>query len=662
MFQLRKMVLGTALLFAATLSLSAQEGPDNLPFNCRVTSTPPLVRLEGVAELAGDVLISCSGIVPDQGNQNVGTDENPVLVKRDLRGNVTLRADVPVTSQYTGATPDINGRLLTDALIINSGHQGSAGGQASRCGFGGNPDEFNCAPQTPIGPTGGYIGQGAPYVGGSPVFAFPYVVAAKNHGWWTPQDAMGATLEWDDVLLAPGSAAGKQWYMQLRITNVRINAASYIGLADFAPAINAVITINTQAGNVTSVPDTVIIARPRPSFRVTSTSVTKRNCDYPQSLTQNIDIIELLPNAFRPRIDTQVDAGTGPGDQDNPNTAYFTESGLMLDDVWDSSAPDTGNTGVATQGTQFNVSVITPITLDIGAAPFTVAVAAGADDATGSAMVTSAGTAIGSATVSGNDRIRNFRIEVTDFNLDVDPFLTNAITVPINVGYDETLYGAASIQVWYLPLSNAATQSTVHTGDQAVPRFVPSIKTTEGFVVTRCRTLLLFPYVTNRNGFNTGIAISNTSSDDSVYGEDAGASPQTGPCTLHMFGGNNGPANPVAQPDVESNINVPPGGMYLMTLQTGGQVKGAAGQNVGPIGAAAGFEGYIIASCEFQYAHGYAFISDTQVARVAQGYLALIIPDRTVTVAAQNGDSSERPASTFNLGEGVLGSGEQLVH
>jgi hypothetical protein len=115
---------------------------------------------------------------------------------------------------------------------------------------------------------------------------------------------------------------------------------------------------------------------------------------------------------------------------------------------------------------------------------------------------------------------------------------------------------------------------------------------------------------------------------------------------------------------VESNVNVPPGGMYLMTLQTGGQVKGAAGQNVGPIGAAAGFEGYIIASCEFQYAHGYAFISDTQVARVAQGYLALIIPDRTVTTGKPgvNGGYTERPASPFNVGDDAVGSGEQLVH
>ncbi len=660
MFDFRRLVLAVIVLAIAIPMVSAQEGPDNLPFNCRVTSTPPLVRIEGVAELAGDILISCSGIVPDQGLMPNGQ-------KRALRGNVTLRADVPVTSQYTGST-DVNSRLRTDALLINSGDQGACANP-----YACTPAERDPLTRVNANPVAlGQVGQGVPYTGGSTVWAFPYVASNNNHGWWTPQDALGATLEWDDVLLAPGSAAGKQWYMQLRITNVRINAASYIGLADFAPAINAVVTINTQPGNVTAIPDTVIIARPRPSFRIRTRPTIRRNCDDPKELTMELDIIELLPNAFKPRVDNEVNTGSAIYNQDNPNTAYFTESGLMLDDVWNLTAPQKGNTGVATQGTQFNISVISPNTLD--AAPYSVSVGGGEDDQAGSLLASTAGTSVGTST-SGNDVIRNFRIEIMNafdpsmgegFALTVDPFLTNILTVPISASYDEKLYGSTSIQVWYLPLSNAATQSTVHTGTQSVPRFVPSIKTADGYTVTRCRTLLLFPYVTNRNGFNTGIAISNTSRDDNPgpFVDGGGAQPQTGPCTLYTYGGNNGPANPVSQLPVESSINVPAGGMYLMTLQTGGVVKGPAGQDVGPIGAAAGFEGYIIASCEFQYAHGYAFISDTQVAKVAQGYLALIIPDRAGYFTGDGDEylNQDRPASPFDHGVGAHNGGEQLVH
>jgi hypothetical protein len=349
--------------------------------------------------------------------------------------------------------------------------------------------------------------------------------------------------------------------------------------------------------------------------------------------------------------------------------------------VWATTAPGKNNTGVATQGTQFNIRLMSPSTLD--SAPFSVSVGAGKDNQAGSALESTAGTSLGSST-SGNDRNRDFMIEIKNgldhnlsegFALTVDPFLTNILTVPISASYDEKLFGASSVQVWYLPLSSVM-QSTVHTGTQSVPRFVPpnTPQIAEGFAVTRCRTLLLFPYVTNRNGFNTGIAISNTSRDDNPgpFADGGGAQPQTGPCTLYTYGGNNGPANPVSQLPVESNIDVPAGGMYLMTLQTGGVVKGPAGSDVGPIGAAAGFEGYIIASCEFQYAHGYAFISDTQVARVAQGYLALIIPDRAGFFGGFGdddeggsnfyGSASDRPAMPFNLGLGARSGGEQLVH
>ncbi len=649
MFDFRRLVLAVIVLAIAIPMASAQEGPDNLPFNCRVTSTPPLVRLEGVAELAGDILISCSGIVPNQGDVPGG--------KRDLRGNVTLRADVPATSQWTGKT-DLNSRLETDALLINSGNQGACA------------DEFNCTPseRDPLSRVNanavatGQIGQGVPYTGGSTVWAFPHVAGPTNHGWWTPQDGLGATLEWDNVLLAPGSAAGKQWYMQLRVTNVRVNASSYLGLADFAPAINAVVTINTQPGNVTATPDTVIIARPRPSFRVESTTTTRRNCDDPKRLRMELRIIELLPNAFRPRIDSEVNTGTTAADQDNPNTAFFTESGLMLDNYWKGSAPNTGNTGVATQGTQFNVSVISPNTLD--ATGYSLGVGAGSDTQAGSGLTSTAGLPIGTST-SGNDVIRDFRIEISDFAITVDPFLTNVLRVPITANYDEKLFGSTTVQVWYLPLSNAASGSSTNTSDNAVPRFVKTAKETEGFTVTRCRTLLLFPYVTNRNGYNTGIAIANTSRDDNPgpFANGGGAQPQTGPCTLYTYGGNNGSSNPVSQLPVESNIAVPAGGMYLMTLQTGGQVLGPAGENVGPVGAASGFEGYIIASCEFQYAHGYAFISDVNVQKVAQGYLALIIPDR-VGFREEGGDDGygDRPATPFNLGRGAFNGGEQLVH
>lgn len=71
MFDFRKIVLALVVLALAIPMVSAQEAIDNQPFNCRATSTPPLVRIEGVAELAGDILIVCSGIVPNQASKRL---------------------------------------------------------------------------------------------------------------------------------------------------------------------------------------------------------------------------------------------------------------------------------------------------------------------------------------------------------------------------------------------------------------------------------------------------------------------------------------------------------------------------------------------------------------------------------------------------------------
>ena len=57
------------------------------------------------------------------------------------------------------------------------------------------------------------------------------------------------------------------------------------------------------------------------------------------------------------------------------------------------------------------------------------------------------------------------------------------------------------------------------------------------------------------------------------------------------------------------------GGQELIfTLSNGG--------NYG-IPATPGFEGYIIAQANFQYCHGFAFISDVGAQKLAEGYLAI---------------------------------------
>jgi hypothetical protein len=147
-----------------------------------------------------------------------------------------------------------------------------------------------------------------------------------------------------------------------------------------------------------------------------------------------------------------------------------------------------------------------------------------------------------------------------------------------------------------------------------IPRFASRTDASNAVRFNACQTNLLFPYVTNWAGFDTGIAIANTS-------EDPFGSPndrlQNGRCTLNYFGtlaNGSDPTTTREQTDREVNA----GETITLVLSTGGGL-GLRGN--------ANFQGYIIATCDFRFAHGFAFITDGPIgqARVAEGYLALVI-------------------------------------
>ena len=103
--------------------------------------------------------------------------------------------------------------------------------------------------------------------------------------------------------------------------------------------------------------------------------------------------------------------------------------------------------------------------------------------------------------------------------------------------------------------------------------------------VDDCITTLLFPYVTNMAGYDTGLVITNTSKE-------------SGSCTIEYSGADD-PDDMMSQP-------VDGGTQWVKLLST----------------IAAGFQGYITATCEFRDAYGFAFITDGD-ADLAQGYLAV---------------------------------------
>ncbi len=146
---------------------------------------------------------------------------------------------------------------------------------------------------------------------------------------------------------------------------------------------------------------------------------------------------------------------------------------------------------------------------------------------------------------------------------------------------------------------------------QAIPRFTDVSSATNAFTLAPCATNLLFPYVTNQGGFDTGLVISNTSSDP------FGTSGQAGTCTLNYYGSTTGGG---AAPAAVTTQSVAAGGQLVWTLSSGGNLGATA---------TPGFQGYVIAQCQFRFGHGFGFVSDVGARNVAMGYLALVMDPGT---------------------------------
>jgi len=230
------------------------------------------------------------------------------------------------------------------------------------------------------------------------------------------------------------------------------------------------------------------------------------------------------------------------------------------------------------------------------------------------------------------------------------------VTITGNIGPISTLASAAQLVSTHVPATDAA-----------VPRFAHTPSTSPvNIVVDHCVTNLLFPYVTNVVGFETGIAISNTSLDTAWnlvnpppttltaaigaggvlanFGTAAepmpyNTTPQAGPCNLYLFGSasavNMGTttASPVQAIASATTPSVSAGQVFADTMTTIFALNGGTS----PVT----MSGYVIARCEFQFGHGYAYLVDP--GGRPEGYLALIIPDRNIL----NGDISSPTGYTM---------------
>lgn len=191
------------------------------------------------------------------------------------------------------------------------------------------------------------------------------------------------------------------------------------------------------------------------------------------------------------------------------------------------------------------------------------------------------------------------------------------------------VFGTITAQVLLGP--NAGTGFNGEVSSSKILSFVKNPLNTPPDAISSllaCTTNLLCKFLTTATGavpgggYDTGIAIANSSKDiwfPSNSGSALlGALPQQGVCRVFLFGsGGTIAANPSTTPTFTTSVVLPGQDAVFSLFATAG--------------VGAGFQGYSIIQCDFQFAHAEAIVADKQFSTFSHGYDCLVIPDPAVT-------------------------------
>jgi hypothetical protein len=583
--------------------------------NCVANAATPLqARAEGITENVGDVVLSCQGGIVTPLGVPVPTV------------NVTVSLNTQVTSRLLGTS-------LTDSLLLIND---PTPGTQVLC-----PATINNACNTVVLGTGLGGGKGNNYVAATVPNVYQGILTAAN------------TLTFFNVPIDPPGTSAVEPTLTLRITDVRANASA-LGAPTGFSSTSITEFISTSAGFTISNPSqtvaNVLTGLVGKSVTGVSTSVsgnisgglayssggapTLTQCSS-LSLSSSSTVTSVLEEYvnFTEGFATATKLRYAPtqATESIPGNAINAESNFLLSP---SSGLTTtyGGADFATRvriifsGLQTGVTIYVPTTLPSNTTVSGSVLASGqtpteimtlTSTETGSYAAVAASTtsylptAI-STTVAGfyggfaaptiTSGSAEAVYEVTS-QTSVSPTTIESFSVPVLVLYSASpatnspSLGATTVTVDFAPVSSVVTAAS-----SPVPRFISTSANLTGFSIIGCFTNLLFPFVTNQAGFDTGIAIAATSQDP------FGTSLQSGTCTLNFYG--------AGAPAAFTTPVVTAGTVYTTLAST----------------VSAGFQGYMIAQCKFQYAHGFAFITDGfggPGRGLSEGYLPLILPTGT---------------------------------
>jgi hypothetical protein len=541
------------------------------------TSNVPTVRSEGIAEETGQVVIEC------RGGDSTPNDTllNTINVQIFLNTNVTSRRTIA------------NDNTALESLLIIDDPLKANTSAAKTC-----PANTLCSALA--------SGGGSPYGYKAAVGA----AAGTGHNIFQGRLLSNNSVIWTGI---PFDAPGTTPIRTLRIVNVRANANGLgLGSTLLPSAIQMFISISgTAAPNLSNSQLVVAYIQRGLNFGSQDSGAAYLQCEPSDGSTAKsfrLRFRERYPTAFR-----AAPSYTSPSsvDQSDLRSIYNTEHMYANPNI---DAVVSNTAGRATQPTRLMATftglptnVLLRFSRSLTFATGDAVTYVQCFDASGSncSEALLSGSTI-NITPTGGTATVVFEVTAANATNQAD------ITIPVTLRWGPVKDGIAgppgtgtvTVAGSYAPLSSTFTAIT-----GPVPRFVADPADVVSFSINPCRTNLLFPYVTNQGGFDTGLAISNTSADR------FGTVPQSGTCTIEFYGNTGGTG---AAPGPVTTEVVPAGSYIKASLAVGG--------NLG-VPAAAGFEGYIIARCNFQYAHGFAFVYDASppVIDNAMGYLALVL-------------------------------------
>jgi hypothetical protein len=635
-----------ALLLGATSAYA--QGATGSPLQCIANAgVPPVVRAEGYTELVGDIVITCTG----------GNPAAPFFA------NFQLFLNTNITSRLIGSNQSEALLMIDEPGVTRTDVNGQPSTTTTPfCVAAANNNSLQTA-CNPLTTTETY----------QQLYNTVFYASRVQEGTGARENA----IVWPGVPVVP---PGTNRTRTFRITNVRANAAGLGASQTLIPTqIVAFVSVTPPGTLPIDNPQQVVgYVQQGLLFAVRSRSDGGSSINVDQCVSaganRNLRSDPLDPDenltalgtfrfreGFQTAFKTQIQAGQ---DGAVPGQVFNSESGFVR------TTALAGTTGIAESGTRLaarfqnvpaNMRVFVTTTnvgsVDTLAASRAVFVSTDPNGATfGTASATrvvtepfSGGSTMTGFTVGGSAAGDDFplievpivngtgvavwEVTITNPSSNEDFFFGYGLGYTHQTGSNQVGVGTATVIGNLAPFYPTGTNAERMNSLLPIPRFVSRTDTINAINVQPCRTNLLFPYVTNWAGFDTGMSIANTSQDPFSDPQDR---TQGGRCTLNYYGTlQNGQAPTTTRE--QTNADVAAGQTITLVLSTGGSL-GLRGN--------ANFQGYIIAQCDFLFAHGFAFITEGPIgqARVAVGYLALVLDVKasdTDSMKLRGGDRGE---------------------